>query len=875
MIRKIPYETRLKLAGALLLCVAAALVFANSIHNEFTNWDDGDLIVNNQAIRSLDIDNLKRMFDPRSGGTYQPVRVFSYALDYRLFELNPVGYHIHNIALHALAGVFLFLSLCLILPRLTGIKRFHAKDSLQDNFRFMASAFLVALLFVIHPVNVEAVTWLSSRKYVLLGFFAFLSLYLYVQGSQSERHAIVLNLLSLVALVLAVLSSPFGVVIPALFFLYEYARDTSLNPFVILRKNILQLSPYLVAGGLLLVLLMSKLVRSDGGASTLHYQGDVFYTLLTIFQVMFDYMRNFVCPHWLNNRYVDYVFLGFGDYYKVWAGLLIIMSVGFLTAWQVIKNNNRVVLFCAAWFFLNWLPASNIIPISIKMADRYVYLASAGVFLFFSEQVVMTLYGAVRYHVPADKKKYAMAMISLALVILVGFYTILTIQRNKVWENSGTLWSDSLKKDLRSLLAHNNLGTWLFSQGEIKRAERHFRAALVLAPHDKLPLHNLGMLLMEQGRLAEAATNYQVLVTYHPDDLEGYRLLADIYIRMDKLEQASVYFNRILDMDPEDALAVSWQGHILHRLKKFDQALAVIEKGLDQFPDNPELCLIHAQTLLDMDRIDAAEKAFEKAIDLAPMNVQAYEGMGRVCFAREKMAQAIRFYEKGLEIHAGNASIHNNLGNAYQAMESWDEALKSYRKALDINPDFVDAQYNFCLVTAKKGFEQDALACYLQLIDTKDHPEAMNNAADILVRQKQWDRAVDLLKSALDIQPGYIDAARNLGAVYLAQKKYDSALPYFEQVLSVDKNDPAALNSIGIIAHEKGDMEKAAAFFQRTAVLLPDDAGVHFNLGIVLLKKGEAEAAFNSFKRVLQLNPANQVARKIVNDLEPVLTQSP
>ena len=859
-------ESRVKLAAILVLCILTGVVFINSIHNEFTNWDDLDLIVNNKQIRSLDIQNLKKIFNPMNGGTYQPIRVFSYAIDYSLGGLNPVVYHIHNILLHAFASVFLFLSFAKIIPNIRNMNGNEESEDWLKRYWFLISAFTVAVLFAVNTVNVEAVSWLSSRKYVLLSFFSFLSLYLYLKSTEGKKVVIWLNLLSVLSFILAVFSSPFGVVLPGLFFLYEYCRDTSLNPFVVLKRRFVPFSPYLIFGILFFILIWSKLVKMGGGASTSHFQGNFIYTIFTIFQVFFDYLRNFIAPYWLNNRYVDYVFLSFTDYYKVWTGALIILCALSVSIWSLIKNQ-RITLFCVGWFLLAWLPASNIIPISTKMADRYVYLASPGFFLFFSDYIVLSLYGYADMAVSDRQRKYLPIIMVSILLMIMAFYSVHSIKRNRVWKNSGTLWSDSLSKDYGNLLAHTNLGTWLYYQGEIGKAEKHYKIGHIIDPVRQLPLHNLGSVLVEQGKFEEAIAVYKKMLVNEPGSLESYKALSDIYIRMENLEEASLYFNRILDITPHDPLVLSWQGFILNRLERYREARDVIEKGIQIYPDSPELHFVYGEVLFNLGDLDKSKQEYEKTIELTPLNVQAYEGLGRVWFRIGDMEKAVSFYKKGLDVHSGNASIYNNLGNAYLNMGRFDDALYNYKKALEINPRFTEVKYNICMIKEKIGSSDKALDCYSILIEKDSHVEAMNNAGNILVGKGDIDKALDLFKRALDIKPDYVDALYNLGAIYLEKKEYGKALGYFERVLSQKNEDPGTLNSIGIIALATGDIKKAAEYLEKAASLVPDDPGIHFNLGIALVKKGDIKSALFHFKKTLKLDPKNNIAAEILNSI--------
>ena len=166
-------KNRFNIGAVCIIIIMIISVYANTLDNEFTNWDDGALILNNLKIRSLSIDGIKNIFDPSDGGTYQPMRVLSYAIDYRIGGFNPFIYHIHNIILHILSSIVLYFFLIQFLPQIQRGVFKNGNFDLADTCHLKIITLTAVLFFAVHPVNVEAVTWLSSRKYVLLAFFAF------------------------------------------------------------------------------------------------------------------------------------------------------------------------------------------------------------------------------------------------------------------------------------------------------------------------------------------------------------------------------------------------------------------------------------------------------------------------------------------------------------------------------------------------------------------------------------------------------------------------------------------------------------------------------------------------------------------------------
>ena len=193
--------------GLVLLCL---LTFANSLSGEFLNWDDDSLVTQNPHIRSLSGEAIGRMFSEPIGYTYQPLRLLSYAIDYRLWGDQPFGYHVVNLLLHSAATVLLFLTLRLILCELR--KGGEGNDQI---------ALFAAALFAIHPVNVESVAWIASRKYGLLATFGFGAFYCFLRALRSSQIPWLVG--AAVGVILAALSSPFAVVLPLLMLFTDFA----------------------------------------------------------------------------------------------------------------------------------------------------------------------------------------------------------------------------------------------------------------------------------------------------------------------------------------------------------------------------------------------------------------------------------------------------------------------------------------------------------------------------------------------------------------------------------------------------------------------------------------------------------------------------
>ena len=632
-------------------------IYANSINNEFTNWDDEGLVVQNTGIRSLSFENLKAILTPRWGSTYQPIRVISYAIDYHFWELNPVGYHLHNILLHSLAAVFLFFALTFALPQIHGAnwiyrknKPVNSKQSVKSfnitgdstgnvnsvtannttenptnimeqatspkhslpNKIYRIIALLTAVFFIVHPINVESVTWLSSRKYGDLAFFTFLSFFLFVKSSENEKYHPFFAFGSLVACLLAVMSSPFGVSIPALFFLFDYCRDKSNNPFKVLKRRILYYLPFIIFCLIMYPTLWKALVGGDsGGADVPHEMDSYLVTFLTMLRVLFDYAKNLILPFWLNNRYPDYPSYSFGEP-KVIIAMIIILLIIFFVTWQTWKGK-KIHLFCIGWFTIAWLPASNIIPISTKMADRYIYISVMGPFLYFAYWNALVIY--------KNKKQTIRFLMYGIILFCVIFFSILSIHRNTIWANSITLFEDSIKKDPRNYLAHYNLAMAYEGVGKIKAAEQQYIQAIKYNPEYVGAYTNLGILVYRKREYHRALILFQEAIRLKPDSLSEINNLA---------------------------LAVQLK-------KKYSEGInASINAFLEALKNSPKSVLIHyyiGSAYFSSDNLIKAYEHFSKAARMAPKNYKFLFNLGAVCLKMGKIQEAKTYYRRALKLN--------------------------------------------------------------------------------------------------------------------------------------------------------------------------------------------------------------------------------
>ena len=622
---------RLAIVGLVLLTLA---IFANTLPNQFVNWDDHALIVNNPATMSLSPAAVIEMFTPQAGKTYQPVRVLSYAIDRALWGLKPAGYHIVNTLLHTGAAVLLYLLLLRALPKLR-------PQAPPQSHRLVA--IFAALLFALHPVNVEAVAWMSSRKYGLLALFGFAAFLAFLHDRRW---------LCLVATLLAMLSSPFGVTLPPLFILFDLCRRLEL-------RQILQRHWPLIVLEIAMVPLLFILLTDSGGGGIMRDYPELSLgeRLITMFRCLADYARNLICPLWLNARYPHVashtLFEG-----KVLLGLALAVGAVVLL-WKRWQAGDRALPFCAGWALIAWLPVSNLVPISTFMADRYLYLPAVGIFLAAAIGVEHLSRCGLRKH--GDKA--VLAMLAVIPILLA----IVTVQRNADWRTSLSLWQASVRTEM-SGVSLTLLGSAYEETKDFQQAANHYQQALELAPDFPFACNNLAAILREAGQYEQALPLLQTAIAKEPGYRDAHYNLGTVLSDLNRDDAAIPHLETAIELAPNSVNAYNNLGLVLMRQGKLAEARATLEAAL---------------------QVDA---------EFAP----AHFLLGDTLFRLGEYKPAIPRLSFALETRPNYAPGFFLLGLCHQRSGDDTGAIENFRRVLSLQPQSLEALTSLAWLLATK-----------------------------------------------------------------------------------------------------------------------------------------------------------------------------
>jgi len=502
----------------LLLIVAASLaVFGPSLGHEFLlNWDDPGYVTKNEAIRSFAPANLRAAFGSFYVGNYAPLQIVSYMVDHLLWGMKPWGFIFGNILCHTLAGILLY--------------------ALLRRFSFSpAGSLFAALLFLVHPVQVESVVWISQRKNVLCMVFYLLSFHFYLDWYRRQG-GVCFYAASLAAFVAALLVKSVAVILPITLLLHDCCFSGERRQ----GRPFLDKLPYFLAAlAVGYLALLTQSTAYHGGGRTGFHGGSPWATLLTMLPVFLTYCRMIFWPTGLSVVYAPTVRTAVDMEVAVAALVMLLLVAG--AVW--IFRRNRGLFFWVALVPVGLLPVSQIIPLVTMMNDRYLYFPMLGVaaccaFLF--DRLLARKGAAIRLP------------LTCAAAIPVICLGLLSLQRATVWQNSFLLWQDAVAKQPASAVAWHMFGEVQAKQGDIPAAiaAEERAAGICTGVECRLVLGKLSELYLQANMPDRAREKVSRLLRLFPDAAEGHALGGHLDYQAGNMAAAEKAYLKALQLDP-------------------------------------------------------------------------------------------------------------------------------------------------------------------------------------------------------------------------------------------------------------------------------------------------------------------------------------
>lgn len=502
---------RKKIILHLLIILAFGIVaYANSFSNEFL-YDDEHYIQRNSYIR--DFSHLKDIFRKNVGAGsfhldnfYRPIQLLAYSIVYRIFSLNVFGYHLLNLLLH-LSNAILVYFFTLVL------------------FRRGDLSFISSLLFTVHPVHTEAITYMNGTADPLAMFFGLLSLYLYLKANKNIYY-----FASLICFIMALLSKETIIILPFLVILLDlYKGEFS-------KKLMMKYIPYFML--MCCYILIRATILNFTGSFNLFAESNIYtenlhYRIFTFLASLVEYYKLLLAPINLQYDRRMIVFVSFLAP-KVLFSLILFLVFSYF-AYRSFKSN-KVIFFGFIWFFISLAPVSGVVPINGFTMEHWLYFPSVGFSIVFS-YLMVKLSKKVYPIIQKPKGSYVGLYIPILLVIAI-IFSYRTIERNKDWKDAITFYNKILEHNPSAARVHNNLAMAYSNKGMLDEAKKQYEMAIALEDRYPQTHHNLARLYFRKGMVKEGISELKKAIAIDNNFIYSHLALKEVYEKLGRLREA-------------------------------------------------------------------------------------------------------------------------------------------------------------------------------------------------------------------------------------------------------------------------------------------------------------------------------------------------
>lgn len=799
----------------LLLFVVAA--YSNAFHCPFI-FDDIASIGENMSIRqwgaalSPDL----KIGETASG---RPILNLTFAINYKISGLNVWSYHAGNLLIHFLAGLALFgvVRRTLLLPALR--ERFG-----QSSFML---GWLVAAIWLVHPLATESVTYIVQRAESLMALFYLVTLYCFIRGvvgvAQTANSALPERsrlgslrykkpwlVLSVFFCALGMAAKEVMISAPVMLFLYDAAFVSGS-----LRAAWLQRRRWYVAYALTWIPLVWLMISTGSRGDTVGFSADPEITwwhyALTQCWAFVRYLRLAFLPWPLVFDYGLFVYKSAAQVW--WQMLFVIMFVTgcFFSYWKRPK---------AGWpglFYLAILaPTTTVIPVATQvMAEHRMYLPLAAIVT----SVVLLFF----YFFPRRVLWFGLPVVLL--------FSVMTHERNKVYADDGALWLDVVRKYPVNARANGNVGNWLV---------RH-------------------------GQAGDALPYLEKAVKLHPSRGDHYNNLGHAYAKMDNFQKALVYYEQALGkkISQEDIFYTNYSQALL-KLGRSNEAMTAGRRLLAANPDSASGLIIMGNAYRAQNNFSAAEDCFQKALTIDAKNPEAWNNWGNVkALQGGKLDEALEYYKKAAALAPLSAEIQDNAARLLSQLGRWQEAIPYFEAELAVVPDDITVRGGYADALYASGRYADAAQQY-KICLRKDPSKQRHVGGQTvgLMAKGDAESARPLAQALVDAVPDNPSNRVLLANILVALNRGEESLPHYQAALQGEPGRVEIRYNYAVALTQCGRYADAATQYEAALKLAPNQAIIHHSYAVALEKLGRVQEAIAREQEALRLQPELQEARE-------------
>ncbi len=675
-------------AFIILMFLGCLAVYSNTFHAPFA-FDDYPFILNNKPVHITEIS-----FDSLAGAACEgkarqrPLSNISFAFNFYFGNYQPFGYHVVNIFIHLLSGIFLFFLIrqTLVLPF-----PFHDKNTVCSSltgispFNLDIAAFFAVLVWLVHPIHVESVTYICQRMTSMAGLFYILALLFYVKGrltvQANPKSSVTAGLFFLGCLVsgmLSIAAKPNAATIPVMIFFYEWFFFQNLSTDRIKRRFVWIGVAAIVFCIFCFIFLGNTPIDRILSAYT-HRDFTLFQRVLTESRVVLYYISLIFFPYY--GRFnLDYNYpLSDALIAPPTTFLAMLAIVGLFSIVVYSARRDRFVVFGILWFLTNLAIESSVIGLEIIFEHR-TYLPS----MFFIPVVVLLCFRYIR------SGWVVMGLLCLLIVI----ESVWTYQRNEIWQDGVSLWDDCIQKSPQKARPHYNLGCALVKQNLNDKTIKAFEKAVQLNPDFSTAHYNLGYAMAQKQMYDQAIVHFNKALTLDPDYAQAHNNLANALSKNGRRPDLALKHYRLaVKLKPDNAEFHTNLGAELFSRGSVNEAITHYQKALALAPSNVKILNRLGYALFCQGNFDKAMLYYLKALDLAPDNAETLGKIGDVLLKENRIDDAIDYYIKALKINPTDAQSHYNLGIAYYQIGEKALAIYQIKEAKKISPNLLPPEF--------------------------------------------------------------------------------------------------------------------------------------------------------------------------------------
>lgn len=604
---------------AFIIALLTFIVYLPALQNGFVNWDDDVYVYKNSNIQSLDLGFLRWVSSAVVSANWHPLTLLSYATDYAIWGLNPVGYHLSNIILHALNTFLVFV----LTYKLISFGKFPA---------VFASA-IAAILFGLHPLHVESVAWVSERKDVLCALFFLLTIISYIGYISDASKRLFYYSMSLVFFILSLTSKPMAVSLPFVLLLIDCYPFDRLKTFGA-KRLIAEKIPFLLLS--FLSSIITIWAQNEGGALKTLEKLPLLDRIFVAGRAYIFYLEKMFLPLDLAPLYpypIKNIFSS-PEYLASLIALIIITIVAILSF-----RKSRLLLAVWLYYIITLMPVIGIVQVGGQAAaDRYMYIPSIGPFL------ACGVFVGLIYQRSSNKLR---ASIISVLLLATGLLVSITINQIKIWLDPVTLWSHEIRLfPDRASVAYNSRGIVYSDKKNIDLALKDFNKAIAINPQYQGAYNNRGLIYRSIGKYTQAIDDFNKAIDINLEQAITYYNRGGTYISLGSYTQAINDFNRAIEIDSQYVNAYHRRGYAYNQLGMYTEALIDIDLSIELNPQDAKIWqtrgIIHANS----GNYQNAIIDLLKAMELDPQYAEAYYNMGLIYQRLNDPEKALTYLNK-------------------------------------------------------------------------------------------------------------------------------------------------------------------------------------------------------------------------------------